>query len=454
MVVDDEQGYRDEISEYLDSSGFDTVAFETPQEALSWLKENDADLAILDLRLPKMSGLELMKRVMIQDPEIGIIIISGHGDMESVIQALREGAIDFFPKPFDLVDIRCAIERSRRFLDLQQRLSETKHSYQGILEHINRSQAIPMIGESRESKRVVQLMGQVSQNPATDVLITGESGTGKELVARGIHLLSSGAGKVFFDVNCTAIPDNLFESEFFGHTRSAFTGAMGEKKGFFEMANGGTLFLDEIGDMPLNMQAKILRVLEERRLRKVGSNTDEILNLRIIASTNKDLKELISQNRFREDLFYRLNRFEIHLSPLCERKTDIPLLAQYYNEHFSRIMKKPLKPISPKALENLASYDYPGNIRELKNLMEKALILLSDCDRELTMLHFPDLATIPNSEIPCPEDLDLTKLDEMECAMIIRAMQISANNKTRAAALLNISRTSLNRRISKYKLEF
>jgi DNA-binding NtrC family response regulator len=454
MIVDDEAGYRKEIAEYLTGCGFETIAFELPLDALAWLEDHSPDLAVLDLRLPQMSGLELMKRIQEHDPEVGIIMISGHGDMDSVISALREGAIDFFQKPFKLIDIRYAIERSRHYLDLQQRLNRTQDTCRNIIERINRQNAIPMLGSSSATQQVIHLMGQVGPNPNTDVLITGESGTGKELVAHGIHLLGTGADKVFFDVNCTAIPETLFESEFFGHTRNAFTGAQSEKKGWFEIANGGTLFLDEIGDLPLPMQAKLLRVLEERRIRRVGSHIEITLNLRIIVSTNKDLKELISRNLFREDLYYRLNRFEIHLSPLRERLSDIPALVQYYIAHFSHIMKKPVIPIASNALNALCSHSYPGNVRELKNLIEKAIILSADCDRLITLNHFPDLIRSTQPLLPFDDDLDLNRLDTTECAMIQRAMQMSRNNKTKAADLLKITRTSLNRRIAKYKLEF
>jgi len=288
------------------------------------------------------------------------------------------------------------------------------------------------------------------------VLITGESGTGKELVARAIHLLGAGDSKVFFDVNCTAIPETLFESEFFGHARHAFTGAQTEKKGWFEIANGGTLFLDEIGDLPLAMQAKLLRVLEERRIRKVGCSKDIPLNLRVIASTNRDLKSLISAQLFREDLYYRLNRFSIHIPPLRERGEDIPALIEHYNTHFSELLKKTLKPVSARAMKLLTEYKYPGNVRELRNLMEKAIILSHNSDQELKTGSFPDLAPSSNL-VPCAlpgDDLDLKSLENMEIALIKSAMLKASNNQSKAAKLLNISRMSLNRRIEKYKLDF
>jgi DNA-binding NtrC family response regulator len=454
MIVDDEQGYRDEIREGLEECGFKARAYDNPLQALSSLKAYNPDLAIVDLRLPQMTGLELMRQIHEHDPDIGVIMISGHGDMDSVIAALREGAIDFFTKPFNLADIRFAILRSSRYLALQECLKETKENLRDIISRVNQQSSKPLIGSSPAIMQIVRLMGQVSPNRNTDVLITGESGTGKELVARGIHSLGAGADKVFFDVNCTAIPETLFESEFFGYANGAFTGAHTAKKGWFELANGGTLFLDEIGDLPLAMQAKLLRVLEERRIRHLGSNKDIHLNLRVIASTNKDIKDMVSKKLFREDLYYRLNRFSIHLPALRDHASDIPELTSYFLEHFFQTMKKRPRPISAKAMELLATYDFPGNIRELKNCIEKAIILLLDPESEIKHNHFPDLSHTrnePETEVLC---LDLNRLEQMESAMICQALRNTQNNKSQAAELLKITRSSLNRKIKKHNLDF
>ncbi|MBN2829756.1 MAG: sigma-54-dependent Fis family transcriptional regulator, partial [Candidatus Cloacimonetes bacterium] len=305
LVVDDEKGYRDELFEYLTDCDFSVNTAGLPLEALSVIQEGGIDIVILDLKLPQMSGIELLKKIMIHDSEIAVIMISGHGDMDSVIESMREGAVDFISKPFDLDDVRLSIERTKKHIELQARLNSVQTTCQTLMDAMDKSNRCRLIGESAEIKQLVHLMKQVSESNS-DVLITGESGTGKELVARGIYNLSRDCNRILFDVNCTAIPENLFESEFFGHTRNAFTGAVSEKKGWFEVANGGTLFLDEIGDMPLNMQAKLLRVLEERKMRKVGSAVDIPLNIRIIASTNKNIRDLMERKLFREDLYYRL----------------------------------------------------------------------------------------------------------------------------------------------------
>ena len=456
LVVDDEKGYRDEISEYLVDCGFTVLVAEKPSKALEILHSAPIDIAIVDLKLPEMSGIELLKKILDFDPEIAVIMISGHGDMESVIKAMREGALDFFAKPFDLIDIQYSIERTQKYLTLHEQISEIRQTYEKLLSSQDAGKRYQMIGKSDSMKNILHLMKQVADTKNTDVLITGESGTGKELVARGIHKLSERKDNIFFDVNCTAIPENLFESEFFGHARHAFTGADSPRIGWFEIANHGTIFLDEIGDMPLSMQAKLLRVLEERKIRPVGSSKDIHLDIRIIASTNKNLEELISKNLFRKDLFYRLNKFNIDIPPLRQRPADIVPLLDYYNNEFSLSMKKPSRAFSDKTLKILMEYDFPGNVRELKNMVEKAVIMSQPGDAYLKI----EAATGSSrnqergallSNLP---DLTLQHLESLEKEMICRAMKKVRNNKTKAADLLGTTRTSLNRKIKKHGLEF
>ncbi|MDP8315725.1 MAG: sigma-54 dependent transcriptional regulator [Candidatus Celaenobacter antarcticus] len=456
LVVDDEKGYRDEISEYLSDCDFIVQKAETPSLALEILHSSAIDIAIVDLKLPEMDGITLLKKMLAFDPEMAVIMISGHGDMESVIKAMREGAIDFFAKPFDLMDIQYSIERTQKYLTLQNHISEIHATYEKLLSAKDVGQRYQMIGNSKSMKNILHLMKQVADSNNTDVLIIGESGTGKELVARGIHNLSDRKENIFFDVNCTAIPENLFESEFFGHAKNAFTGADSLRKGWFEIANHGTLFLDEIGDMPVAMQAKLLRVLEERKIRRVGSSKDIAIDIRIIASTNKNLEEMISNNLFRKDLFYRLNKFYINIPPLRERLDDIVPLLEYYNREFSLLMKKPLKPFSDKALKDLQEYDFPGNVRELKNMVEKAVIMLQSGDTYLRLEHVSGSSRKKNAGniLTGLPDLSLGHLETLEKNMIHKAMQQSKNNKTKAAELLDTTRTSLNRKIKKYGLLF
>jgi len=354
-----------------------TFSAELPSLAFDILKKNKIDIVVLDLRLPEMNGLDVLKEIKKLHPGIEVIIITGHGDMDSVIKAMRLGAIDFFTKPFRLIEVQNAIERTKKFIYLQKKLNEIKMNYSLVSKELKEKFGNNIIGKSKEIKNVLNLMVKVAKAGNTSVLITGESGTGKELVARGIHSLSDRKDHYFYAVNCSAVPENLFESSFFGHKKGAFTGANEDKKGWFEIASGGTLFLDEIGDMPAAQQSKFLRVLEEKKITKVGSHIEIPVDVRIIAATNKDAKKLITNNVLRADLYHRLSSFEINIPPLRERIEDIPLLLDHFIELFSVNLKKNIEGINKNALEKLMAYDFPGNIRELKNMIEKAVIL---CD--------------------------------------------------------------------------
>lgn len=451
LICDDEPGYREEISSYFEAKGFRVKTADRPSKALQLIKTSKIDVAVFDIRLPEMSGLELLRAAKKIDPELAVIMISGHGDMDCVVSAMRDGAFDFFSKPFHLLDIQIAIERLKKYLHLQNEIITTRDTYERILADKRETDEHKMIGDSQTMKNVLMLMNKVAESKNTDVLVTGESGTGKELVARGIFHLSKDNNKVFFDVNCTAIPDTLFESEFFGHTRNAFTGSKAAKKGWFEIADKGVLFLDEIGDMPLNMQAKLLRVLEERKVRRVGASESLKVDLRIIASTNMDLQKMCENNLFRKDLYYRLNKFSIHIPPLRERAQDIIPLLEYYNQMFSKAMNKQVKPISTTSLETLVSYSFPGNIRELKNIVEKAVIMSRKSDAYLN-IDGPFASINKNNSIMDLNSLSLHKLEELEKSMIIQALKQEGDNKSRASKALGITRTSLLRRLKKFNI--
>ncbi len=453
LIVDDEQGYLDEISEYLTDCDFSTFTAGTPKEALAIVKQQQVDIAIVDLKLPQMNGIELMRQILGIDDSIAIIMISGHGDIDSVIEAMRAGATDFFPKPFNLTDIRISIERTRKYVDLSHKLNTAQNTVDVLKCTLEKEGRHPIVAQSDAMKTIVQQMRQVANQPYFDVLITGESGTGKELVARGIHHLDETTNGVFYDINCTAIPETLFESEFFGHEKNAFTGAQTTRKGCFELANGGTLFLDEIGDMPLSMQVKLLRALEERRIRRIGAPRDIQLNLRVIASTNRDLRSLIQQGIFRQDLYFRLNRFGLHIPPLRHRTDDIPPLMDFFGMNTARDMKRDALPIAKSVRNRLVKYPFPGNIRELRNMIEKANILAGADAAELDEKCFPDLFQFDPLYSPVYDGLNLQRLEEIEAQMIRKALEQAVGNKTRAAELLGITRTSLNRRIAKYTLE-
>ncbi len=448
LILDDEKGYREGIEEYLLTQGFTVFNAEKPSEGFQILKDEPCDIVILDIKLPEMNGVQVLRKIKNSYPEIEIIMITGHGDMDSVIESLRYGASDFFTKPFRLLDLKSAIERTKRYITLQNRISDLKIQYDLLVSQIKDADGTTMIGKSGSIKEILNLMKKVASTDNTTILITGESGTGKEIVARGIHALSVRKEHTFLDINCSSISDNLFESEFFGHKKGAFTGAIEHKPGYFEVANHGTIFLDEICDMPKYMQTKLLRVLEGNNFRRVGSNRDIKFDVRVISATNQDIDTLVKNNDFREDLLYRLNTFRIHIPPLRERKEDIPPLLEYFVEIFSKKLKKPIKNISNRIYDYLLSYDFPGNVRELRNMVERALII---CDNSILRLeHFAHIIEkVPETD---EYSLDLSILEKKEQDMLIKALERSGNNKTKAAKLLNISRSALNRKIEKYKL--
>ena len=446
LVLDDEKRVREEIEEFLIGNNYKVYKAASPSEAFTVLKNIKIDIGIIDIKLPEMDGITVMKKIKEQDPTIEIIMISGHGDMNSVIDAMRSGAADYFPKPFRLLEINNAIERTKRFRDLNLKLQEVEASNTLLSKELHANIGQRLIGESRALKKVIELMSKVSKSETTSVLITGESGTGKELIARGIHYLSSRNNKSFHSVNCSAIPESLFESEFFGHKKGSFTGADNDKQGWFEIADKGTLFLDEISDMPLNQQAKLLRVLEERKVSKVGSYNLIPVDVRVIAASNRDLEKLSEDNKFRFDLYHRLSSFVIHIPPLRERKEDIKVLLNYFIKEYSRRMAKTIKTLDPTIFNDLLDYSFPGNVRELKNMVERAMIVCDDDHLSITHFLFNRDKISKNHESETEMlDLELTEKD-----MIIKALERSGYNKSKAAALLNISWQSLDRRLKKY----
>lgn len=449
LVLDDEKRVRDEICEFLRKNENSVFEASNPSEAFGLIESEHIDIAIVDIKLPQMSGLEVLKLIKDSYHQLEVIMISGHGDMNSVIEAMRLGAIDFFPKPFRLSEITLAVQRSKRFIDLNRQLELVSSGAQLLSDKLHAGFGNSMIGESSHMKHIIELMHRVAKTDHTSVLITGESGTGKELVAHGIHKLSKRNKYLFHSVNCSAISDSLFESEFFGHRRGSFTGSIEDRQGWFEAANKGTLFMDEIGDMPLSQQAKILRVLEDRKISPVGSQKSIEVDVRVIAASNQALEKMADEKRFRIDLYHRLSTFIIHLPPLRERKEDIPLIYKHFINHYSEVMGKRITRISKDAEEMLLNYSYPGNIRELRNMIERALIL---CDRsELLPQHFPGIAVRKGSLLRKGVD-EIMDLEVVEQRLILKALEKSDNNKSKAAAMLNISWQSLDRRMKKFRI--
>ncbi len=451
LIVDDEEGIREELGYFLQQSEYNVFKAESREEALKVLEHSAIDIAITDIHLGADSGLELLREIHERWPDTQVIMITAFGDEETILSALRYGAFDFFHKPFRLIDLETAIHRTSRYIDLKKRFQEVEHDHDVLQKQLQRIYGHPIIGESEHIREVKELIRKVASSPATSVLITGESGTGKELIAHSIHLLSERHEKLFYAINCSAIPEHLFESELFGHVRGAFTGADSDRIGWIQTANKGTLMLDEIADMPQALQVKLLRVLETGKIIPLGAREGKSVDVRFVAVTNRDLQGLVDQGDFRLDLFYRLNRFEIKLKPLWERKEDIPLLLDYYIEHFCASLRKPPVRLTPDALRCMIEYHYPGNVRELRNIIERGVIL---CDtgslkrEHLVLSHMPaKIESCDTGSISVDEILDLELLEKRA---IQRAMELSGNNKTHAAKLLNITWFALDRRLKKY----
>jgi DNA-binding NtrC family response regulator len=449
LILDDERRVRDEIGEFLIKSNFQIFKAEKPSQAFEILEKETIDIAIVDIKLPEMDGLTFLKKIKESNPGIEIIMISGHGDMGSVIEALRYGASDYFQKPFRLVDMSQAIFRTKRFIQLNKKLTNYNTSVSILSERLYDGQSTPMIGDSMAIKKVLDDMKRIAGTENTSVLILGESGTGKELVAHGIHHMSNRRKNLFHSVNCSAITDSLFESEFFGHKKGSFTGAFDDRSGWFEVTDKGTLFLDEIGDMPIGQQAKLLRTLEEHTVSKVGSHQSIKVDVRVIAASNQFLEKMIGENKFRKDLFHRLSTFVIYLPPLRERTEDIPILSVHFMNFFAQRMKKNISSIHPNAIEKLKAYKYPGNIRELRNIIERAVILCDDV--EININHLDRLSLEKRSDIS--PDEQVFDLEQVEKITIVNALKKCEYNKSRTADLLNISWQALNRKIKQWEIK-
>lgn len=371
LVIDDEKSIRGTLQEILEYEGYEVELASSGPEGLEKFSGNNFDIVLCDIKMPEMDGLEVLEKIFEISSETQVIMISGHGNIESAVQAIKKGAYDFIQKPLDLNRLLITI---RNAMDKSSLITETRVLKRKV------SKTLDMIGNSASIVRVKEMIERVAPTDAR-ILITGDNGTGKELVARWIHEKSERANQPFIEVNCAAIPSELIESELFGHEKGAFTSAIKQRKGKFEQADGGTLFLDEIGDMSLSAQSKVLRALQENRITRVGSDKDIIVNVRIIAATNKNLKDEIEKSTFREDLYHRLSVILIHVPSLDERKDDIPLLAGYFIELICAEYGMPRKVITQDAITALQAIQWTGNIREFRNVLERLIIL---CDKEIT----------------------------------------------------------------------
>lgn len=446
LIIEDEPSMRLGMSHFLSSSGYSVAACKDGPGGLAAIEKEAFDLVITDLKLPGCDGMTLLERIKSRCPDTGVIIITAYADVRTAVQAIKAGAFDYIAKPFSNEEMLITIERLLKFRNIETELNRLKETMgeSGCFENI--------IGASPAMKDVFDRIASIA-DADVPVLIQGESGTGKELVANAIHNLSRRKFKSCIKINCAAIPENLFESELFGHEKGAFTGATETKKGKFETANKGCIFFDEIGDMPVGMQAKLLRVIEEQTITRVGGNEPVSVDVRAIYATSKNLREIIKKGGFREDLFYRINVVPIFIRPLRERREDIPQLTNYFLRYFSEKYRKPDLKISPFAYEAMMSYDYPGNVRELKHAVERAVLLSGDGVIDVNNLPEEMLSAGGWKVFPQPETRMQASVASLERQMIINALNETKGRKTAAARRLGISRKVLWKKIKDYSIE-
>jgi len=445
LVVDDEERIRQSLTGVLKDEGYEVLEVRDGVQALKQIETDPPDLVLLDIWMPGMDGIETLERMKAQIPNLPIIMISGHANIELAVKAIKLGAFDFIEKPLSLEKVLLTVNNALVVSKLEQENRALRQEVQRKYE---------IVGNSSE---IQQLKEQIKIVAPTNgwVLITGENGTGKELVARGIHRLSLQAEKSFVEVNCAAIPEELIESELFGHEKGSFTGALTKRRGKFDLANEGTIFLDEIADMSLKTQAKILRILQEQRFERVGGTEMIFVDVRVIAATNRDLKEEMQKGRFREDLYYRLNVIPIAVPPLRERKSDISTLVEHFIFEFCLENHKEMKKILPAAMDLLASYSWPGNVRELKNIVERMVIMTRGAVIEAKDV--PDPVREQRKAQPEFSFLEYPLLKdarrEFEKKFIVKKLMENEENISKTAGVIGIERSNLHRKIKSYGIE-
>jgi DNA-binding NtrC family response regulator len=441
LIVDDESDSRDALAELAVRWGYEVQTAADGTEALRRAIEWHPDVILTDLVMPNMDGLWLLRALRAELPECPVVLLTGRGTVQTAVQAIKEGAYDFIEKPLEISRLRVVLDRALEKKETMREVQLLRRRLAAL------APGTDMIGSGPAMQRVFELVKKVAPANAS-VVITGESGTGKEVVARAIHSLSARKDKPFVALNCGAIPPTLIESELFGYERGAFTGADQRRLGNFELAHGGTLFLDEIGELPLEMQGKFLRVLEERRFRRLGGKSEVEVDVRVICATNRDLKEEIKKTRFREDLYFRLHVFTIHLPPLKERREDVPLLVHHFVEKFNGETGKHVQGASPAAMAILQGYAWPGNIRELRNTVERAMILTDGDTIEEEHLP-PDMRPTHSESAMLRVPLGV-QLREVEKDYILASLQKNAGNKARTAEILGISEKTLYNKLNRY----
>jgi two-component system response regulator PilR (NtrC family) len=453
LIVDDEQSLREFLEIFLEQEGYEVATAKGGRDAVKRMEAGEEfDIVLTDLMMPEVSGMGVLETVKERFPDTEVLMMTAYATADTAIEAMKKGAYDYVQKPFKVEELRVIIEKAlgqRRLVEENRQLRAQVHRQYSFHNLVGRSEAM---------QRVFGIIERVADT-RTSVLLTGESGTGKELIARALHHNSSRRDKPMVTVNCGAIPENLIESELFGHLKGAFTGAHANKVGMFKAAEAGTLFLDEIGELPMQMQVKLLRALQERRVRPVGANEEQAVDVRVIAATNQDLEQSIRQGRFREDLYYRLNVIRVEVPPLRERKSDIPLIAHHFLRRFARELGKPVDDFQPDALQALLGYRFPGNVRELENTIERAVtfetsnrIQLESLPPHLVGKGADERALSSFGELP-PGGLDLEGLlSECEKQMLMQAIDRTGGNRTEAAKLLGITFRSIRYKLDKYRI--
>ncbi|KMY67072.1 Fis family transcriptional regulator [Desulfocarbo indianensis] len=445
LIVDDEKNYLLVLSALLEGEGYEVETAPSGARALALVEEDEPDLVITDMRMPRMSGVELIRELKARNPDLPVIVMTAFGTVENAVEAMKAGALDYITKPFENQELLLTVERAlkmRRLMTQNQLLREELKRGRGFEE---------IIGESKPMREVFALVEKVAATRAT-VLITGESGTGKELIARAIHSRSPRASEPFVAVNCMALTETLLESELFGHEKGSFTGALGRRKGRFEVADKGTLFLDEVGEIAPSLQVKLLRALQERTFERVGGSQAISVDVRIVAATNRDLTEAVKAGSFREDLFYRLNVVRLELPPLRARMEDLPALAAHFIAKYAAEMGRQAPKVSAEAMQRLYGHAWPGNVRELENALERAVILAGDEIRP-SDLPFELKPESAGQTAPPPRDMTITEaVEDLEIRMIKRALEEASGVQSHAADALGVTKSNLAYKMKKYGL--
>jgi DNA-binding NtrC family response regulator len=442
LIIDDDEAIRDSCSQALKKDGYKVKTAKDGMEGLRLFKEESFQVVLLDLRLPGANGMEVLSKIKEENPETPVVIITAYASIESAVEAMKRGAFNYLAKPFSPEELRVITRKA-----LKSREVFFENIY--LREELEKKTEFDMVvGKSKPMQKVMDIVRRVAAAEST-VLISGESGTGKELLAREIHSHSLRKNAPFVVVDCGALVETLFESELFGHVKGSFTGAHETKHGRFEVANGGTIFLDEISNISLNIQAKLLRVIQEREVTRIGSTRPIKVDVRILAATNQELADLVRKEKFREDLFYRLSVVPIHLPPLRERKEDIPPLVEHFLSKYNKRTRKNINSISPDIKKALMEYDWPGNIRELENTVERAVVLSKGNEIELESLVYHGLST--GSSFFNPAGGRCKPLDEVEKEYIKAVLQAQYGNKSKTAKILGIDRKTLTAKLKKYE---